>query len=393
MKKVFAISLALIMMIALIPTAMAADLPFTDVQEADWFYGDVKTAYETGLVNGKSATEYKPDDNMTYAEAVKLAACMNEYAATGAVTLQNGDPWYQSYVDYAKEKGIIDKEYEYNQNATRAGYIEIFANSLPDENLQAQNSVADGSIPDVPMTADYAPSVYKLYRAGILTGVDAAHNCNPDAFIKRSEVAAILTRMMNKDARKEFAMGEETPAEVPTEAPIAVKNELSYNPNVKEYGYNEVISVDEKGVILAENDSRFTNATEVGAIVVFPANEDHPYGLVLKVTGTNHHDYNTDFPTVPATLAEAVKTLNCQKAKAFAMDGLTDASIEVVKNGDDVKVTVTATGTTKAATTAAVYGIYGLLNADVTVDGDAFTAVLKYGETEFKTVTGTVTAK
>ena len=394
MKKVCSVLLIAVMLVAMVPAVLAADLPFTDVPATEWFYNDVKTAYETGLVNGKSATEYKPNDNMTYAEAIKLAACMNEYATKGEVTIQIGDPWYQSYVDYAKANGIITKEYAYNEKATRAGYMEIFANSLPAEKLQAKNTIADGSIPDVPMTASYAPSVYKLYRAGILTGVDEAHNCNPNANIKRSEVAAILTRMMNENTRKAFSMGEETPTVAPTAAPPAtVKNELAYNDNVKEYSYAEVTSVDDKGTIIAANDSRFTGATEVGSIVVFPKDAEHPYGLVLKVTGKNHHDYNTDFPTVPATLEEAVKTLNCQKSKAFTMDGLTDASIEVIKNGDDVKVNVTATGTTKAATTASVYGIYGLLNADVTVDGNAFTAVLKYGETEFKTVTGTVTAK
>ena len=51
-----------------------------------------------------------------------------------------------------------------------------------------------------------AAAIYKLYRAGIVQGIDAAHNCNPDSNIKRSEVAAILTRMMNDEARIEFGI-------------------------------------------------------------------------------------------------------------------------------------------------------------------------------------------
>jgi len=43
-----------------------------------------------------------------------------------------------------------------------------------------------------------------MYRAGIVQGVDEAHNCNPNANIKRSEVAAILTRMMNEVERISF---------------------------------------------------------------------------------------------------------------------------------------------------------------------------------------------
>jgi hypothetical protein len=45
-----------------------------------------------------------------------------------------------------------------------------------------------------------------MYRAGIVTGVDALHNCNPDDNIKRSEVAAIISRMMDEDNRVKFDM-------------------------------------------------------------------------------------------------------------------------------------------------------------------------------------------
>ena len=179
--------------------------PFTDVPAAAWYYNDVKTAWEQGLINGKTATLYAPDDNLSYSEAVKLAACMHELYTTGSVTLANGSPnWYDSYVTYAKNNGIIDKDYNWNAPATRAGYMEIFANALPDEAFAPINTIADGAIPDVPMAHPQAAAIYKLYRAGILQGADNAHNCDPGSNIKRSEVAAILTRMMNTSARISF---------------------------------------------------------------------------------------------------------------------------------------------------------------------------------------------
>ena len=45
-----------------------------------------------------------------------------------------------------------------------------------------------------------------MYRAGILTGADALHNCKPEDNIKRSEVAAIISRMMNDGKRVKFDM-------------------------------------------------------------------------------------------------------------------------------------------------------------------------------------------
>ena len=185
-----------------------APFPFTDVPQSAWYYYDVKNAYEMGLINGKTATLFAPNDNLTYAEAVKLAACMHQKYTTGSVTLANASPiWYQSFVDYAKANSIIIKDYNWSAQATRAGYMEMFAYALPDSALAAFNSVPDGSIPDVPMTHPQAAAIYKLYRAGILQGVDTAtHSCNPGSNIRRSEVAAILTRMMDPTERVSFGM-------------------------------------------------------------------------------------------------------------------------------------------------------------------------------------------
>ena len=185
-------------------TGTPKPFPFTDIPANAWYYDDVKTAWETGLIDGTTATTFSPLNNLTYSEAIKLASCMHQLYTAGKVTLANGSPWYQSYVDYAKANKIISKDYSWSSPATRAGYMEIFANALPSDALKAINDVADGAIPDVAMSHPQAAAIYKLYRAGILQGVDKAHNCNPDSNIRRSEVAAVLTRMMNADKRVSF---------------------------------------------------------------------------------------------------------------------------------------------------------------------------------------------
>jgi len=190
-------------------TCKKATNPFVDVSDADWFCAEVIRAYCFGLVNGKnSTTTFLPNDYMTYAEAIKLAACMHELYTTGRVTLTNGNPWYQTYVDYCKRSNIIKREYNYNELVTREGYMEIFAAALPDNALMPINYIDDSFIPDVPSDNEYAPAIYKLYRAGILAGVDSAHNCNPKANIKRCEVAAIVSRMMDESQRIRFALFE-----------------------------------------------------------------------------------------------------------------------------------------------------------------------------------------
>ena len=204
MKKLSIIlTLAMLLSMTAMVKANAVN-PFVDVSPDAWYHDEIVEAVGTGIINGKSETEFKPDDLLTYAEAVKLAACMSQVYLHGKVTLTAGEPWYQPYADYCKINNITTKDYDYNAAATRAGYMEIFANALPDSAFADINNIPDGSILDVKDNAPYAIYVYKMYRAGIVTGVDEKHNCNPDANIKRCEVATIISRMMNDDKRVEF---------------------------------------------------------------------------------------------------------------------------------------------------------------------------------------------
>ena len=214
-KKLLSLLLTLALVLGLASTALAAN--FSDVPSGSWYAKDVYKAVDTGLINGYPDNTFGPDKNMTYAEAIKLAAVMYKIATTGSNEFETSSPWYKAYADYAKNVGVISKDYDWNKPATRAGYMEIFSKAIPDHVSSAGmkalvqiNNIADNSIPDVSMSHPQAAAIYKLYRAGIVQGSDTQHNCNPDSNIKRSEVAAILTRMMNAGDRLSFSLGEQT---------------------------------------------------------------------------------------------------------------------------------------------------------------------------------------
>lgn len=246
MKRILSFILCLTMIMSFMAVVNAERYSkFTDVTQESWYYEDVDNAVRLGIINGKTETTFAPDDNLTYAEAIKLAACMYQLYKDGSVYLvSGGNPWYETYVNYAKDHGIITDNFFYkvndiNKKATRAGYMEIFASALPDEALECINNVPDGSIPDVPMVHESAIGIYKLYRAGILTGVDANHNCKPEDNIKRCEVAAIITRMMDETKRVKFSMGtnaEEPKTEEPeTEKPkLEIPKDAEPAPEIKE---------------------------------------------------------------------------------------------------------------------------------------------------------------
>lgn len=188
---------------------------FTDVPAGVWYEDYVNIASDAGLINGKGNGLFAPNDNMTIAEAITLAVRFDcSTKGTETVTNSSGDsPWYQPYVDYAEENGLPWQYGDYNAKITRDEFARIFAavyqanKSIYDsEGFTAINTVAEGAIPDVPMSSSYADDIYTLYRLGVLGGSDAARNFRPDSNILRSEVSAILCRLIDVD-RQSFTLG------------------------------------------------------------------------------------------------------------------------------------------------------------------------------------------
>ena len=180
---------------------------FTDVPAGEWYAANVQAAYELGLMEGSSATTFNPYGNLTIAEALVLACRLHStYVGDGAAFVGSGGAWYQPYVDYAIQNGILaaGTYSDYTATATRAQFASILAAALPAEALTAINSVT--TLPDVAVDASYTPAVLSLYNAGVLTGSDSAGSFKPDTTIQRSEVATIVTRMADPSLRRTFTL-------------------------------------------------------------------------------------------------------------------------------------------------------------------------------------------
>lgn len=181
---------------------------FTDVAANQWFTNKVAEAVELGLMKGSGDT-FSPYGDVTLAEAITMAARINSIYQTGSGSFTQTGTWYQVYLDYAYQNGIISYAYynaDVTRKATRAQFAEIFANCLPEEALAAISTVAEGAIPDVSTGASFAPYVYRLYRAGILTGGDAVGTFSPQTYITRAEAATIVSRMAESDNRVSFTL-------------------------------------------------------------------------------------------------------------------------------------------------------------------------------------------
>ena len=128
------------------PVNTFSEESFADV--SGWFAPYVSTVYSMGLMQGSINTygerAFHPDGAITLAEIITLADRIHStYYNDGEPFLQ-GSPWYQTYVDYAVEKGILASadEYEnYSVPATRAQCAGILARALPEAAYTQINTV------------------------------------------------------------------------------------------------------------------------------------------------------------------------------------------------------------------------------------------------------------
>ena len=79
-------------------------LPFVDVSVNAWYYESVKAAYEAGLMNGVTDTEFAPNATLTRAMIWTILA-----RASGVDT-EGGATWYAKAQEWAVTKGVSDGE-------------------------------------------------------------------------------------------------------------------------------------------------------------------------------------------------------------------------------------------------------------------------------------------
>ena len=171
-------------LISILPV-LTKDLPFTDVTSTDWFYSDVKYAYETGLMTGTSADAFSPEAPVTRGMVMTILA-RREGIRTDRYT-----PWYAAGCEWAKANGISDGT---NPEApvTReqlAAMLYRYA-ALKGRDLTAGENLNFTDASDV---SAYALSALQWATGEkILTGSNGA--LSPQAPATRAHLAAILHR-------------------------------------------------------------------------------------------------------------------------------------------------------------------------------------------------------
>ena len=171
--------------------------PFDDIADISWAADAITQLSYRGVLNGKSERLFMPNDNVTREEFAKIITVafklnlVNTECPFGDVDENN---WAYPYIRSAYKAGIIkgvsDTEFGYGQNITREDLCVMINRMLTVGELTLPQ--ADGGVfGDDGEISDYAKeSVYYLERAGIILGDGT--NFNPKASATRAEAAKIV---------------------------------------------------------------------------------------------------------------------------------------------------------------------------------------------------------
>lgn len=184
---------------------------FSDVDLTEWYAPYVESVYETGLMSGLSGVKagtFGVNGNMTLAQSVTIASRIySSYAGDKETfTAKSGDKWIDPYLRYAEKNNIITAQVAASDAAaldkpvTRAQFAELISAAIADSECAEINTIKSNQFSDIYETGTVGRAIYRLCRAGIITG-DSHGNFNPDASISRAQVAAIVARVTDKALR------------------------------------------------------------------------------------------------------------------------------------------------------------------------------------------------
>lgn len=175
-------------------------LPFADVKESDWFYQEVKYAYDQGMMNGTAADQFSPGTPTSRAMVVTVL-----YRLAGAPAAQTptfpdvpATVYYTYPVGWAAQQSIVngfeDGSFRPDGLLTREQLAAILYRY---SRAMGYNTAPRGDLTGFADRAAISPYAVEplswAVGAGLLTGMGNG-SIAPGGYATRAQVAAILTR-------------------------------------------------------------------------------------------------------------------------------------------------------------------------------------------------------
>ena len=176
-------------------------MAFADVAEGAWYADAVNYVYANGLMDGTSATTFAPDANMTRAMLVTILWRMEGEPVVNYLlpfTDVDGGAWYAEAVRWAASEGIVEgvsaSEFAPDDEITReqlAAILHRYAGK------PATAATLDAFTNAASVSAYAADAMSWCIEQGIITGTTAT-TLEPGGTATRAQAAAMLMRFVER---------------------------------------------------------------------------------------------------------------------------------------------------------------------------------------------------
>jgi len=205
-----------------ISSVVSAEMPFSDVSRADWFYGTVGAMYEAGIVKGDSDSTFSPYREVTREEITVMIVRALQYAnlrcpvrnEENIADMASVSDWAQEAYQYIGVNYVSDYEGEntdrpyrmfYPQkSASRYDVAYILDNTLKNCQLFATDLAIsfglDKEMPKIDGSTSTHPFTEQVYRTLFVNGTT-----HPQYPAKHSKSHASYQRLINGEVDMLFA--------------------------------------------------------------------------------------------------------------------------------------------------------------------------------------------
>lgn len=155
--------------------------PFKDVKTTAWYFDPMIRLYESGVINGTSATTYTPDAKLSWAAALKLLLVSHGDLKSEDAT---GADWSKNVIAKAAELGLVAADLDGAKAISRLEFCQVAAklNKLAESKTESKfTDCTDGY-------------VMALVDAKVINGMTET-TFEPAASLTRAQIAKIIYQL------------------------------------------------------------------------------------------------------------------------------------------------------------------------------------------------------
>ena len=298
-KRLTAFALTICMCLCFTPSR-AQENSFSDVPEGHSAYDAVMYLAERGIINGKSETEFCPDDSLKREEFAKILATsfgLKDKAESTFIDVDDS-AWYASYVEKVLASGLMigisETEFGIGRTLSRQDLSLILKRFLDKKgiSLEADSSVIYADSDSISSYAKEAADA--LIAAGIISGREN-NMWYPLSDVTRAETAIAFFNALTYEKKKAEVLGRmgagvqyEGPYDVPMDDRLAEAMPTPFDANIwpkTEIAFED-FEDDDHGMLSLDTEEKhiiYPEGTE-NANVVFSSTGGYESDGCLKIT-------------------------------------------------------------------------------------------------------------